>query len=110
MEAQMNLSKPDSSEVWKWVAGCLFAILLAMAGYMSRGGITRAEAIELLSSPNNPYMQDKAVLDLRLGNIEGRVSDVQRATEKVNTALGRICIKLGIDPESPAVDQRKYSH
>jgi hypothetical protein len=94
--------KPDYSDFWRWVAACLFAAMMLMTGYMSRGGITRAEAEQLIVGPTNPYIQDKATLDLRMNNIESRLGALQESTDNVQQSVNSLCIKLGVDPHSPA--------
>jgi DNA-binding Xre family transcriptional regulator len=97
----------NSVEVWKWLACSLLAILLPLAGYVGRGGITEAKAVEIVSGPSNPYVQDKAALQQRQENTSQQLEEMRGKLDTVQRQLTRICIALGVDPDGNVEVQHK---
>lgn len=100
-EAIRNPREPReaSSEVWKWICAALLALLMSLGAYALRGGITRAEAEQLVTGPTNPYVANEPALNERLSTIEGKVDDLQNKVDKLQDNLNRLCIALGVDPD-----------
>ena len=91
----------SSNELYKWAAGILLALVLFLGGFLTRGGgITRAEAEILITSAANPYVQDKPAIEQRLKGIESKLDDVSTSGNTLDRKISRICIALGIDPDS----------
>lgn len=94
-------------DLWKWIAGALLMVIVAMGGYLGHSGITSSEAEKLISGPTNPYVQDKSALDQRLNNIETKLSDTQHSVDGLQKSINKMCIKLGVDPDGAEVVYRQ---
>jgi hypothetical protein len=111
IETIKSQAAANSLDVWKWIAGILFAVLLFLAGFVSKGGgITRAEAESLVASAANPYVQDKPAIEQRMKSIEGGIVNLNESNATLDRKINRICIAMGIDPDSPDPYVRRKAH
>ncbi len=106
-------SLPEATlDIWKWIAGTMFGLCLFFGGYACRGGITRAEAVEIVTGPSNPYVADKATLQLEQTNSKENAAQMRTDLRDIKSQLVRLSIAMGVDPGEggDAPRRRKSNH
>ncbi len=102
-----NGPEGNIANVWQWICGAMLVVLLFVAGYAVRGGITRAEAEQLVNGPSNPYVAERDTIQLKEKNTQDRLDKIESDMSEMNRQLVNISVALGIQPDGTRVPRRK---
>ncbi|PSH05133.1 MAG: hypothetical protein CXZ00_02970 [Acidobacteria bacterium] len=105
---RLRLQPDGTVDVWKWIAASLLAVVLLLAGYLSRPGISRAEAEQIVTGPANPYVADRAALQLDQKNIKDQLRKMQLDIDEMKAQLVHISIAVGVDPGNGDSIRRRH--
>jgi hypothetical protein len=81
------LPPQSESDFFKWVAGVLVTVILALAAWGLKP---------------DAYRDDKPVLEQKLEALKKSNEEQRADLDNLDRKLNRLCIALGVDPEGPA--------
>lgn len=94
-----TLAAVNSRDIWKTLCVIAITMALSMGSYIwgHAGSIDYSEAKKIVSSPENPYVSDKALIDDTLRQLAGKLDQM----DTINRKLDDICNGLAAVEKNP---------
>jgi len=89
--------------VWRWLATGLMGVALFLAGFVSRQGVSRDEAAQIVAGSQNPYIADREALHFQL---QCQAEDLKAIKDQ----LLRLSVAMGVQPDGSLVARPRSDH